>query len=306
LYFIRAVDFSTLQRSVIRNLSALLSSLFDCKLLKNHPMDAQRKGARSISEIPKSTIEALNRGEIASANLVEWLAIDQVKLVEYVLQSNDLSQWFPEVSERVAQLKKPTVNTIGKAIGEAFAQRFASGQQLDVLQRLSEHPADAVRIWMAYCTSLLPAENLDTRLQAMRGFAADSHFGVREIAWMAMRPFIAAELNLALQLLSPWVYDDNEAIRRFATEATRPRGVWCAHIDALKTRPELAQHLLDPLVEDSSKYVRDSVANWLNDASKTRPDFVRAKCAAWQERYTSEAAAYTCRRALRTLHKSES
>lgn len=269
-------------------------------------MEAQRKGARSISEIPKSTIEALNRGEIASANLVEWLAIDQLKLAEHVLHSNDLSSWFSDVQQSVAQLKKPSVNTIGKAIGEAFAQRFASGQRLDVLHGLSTHPADTVRIWMAYCTSLLPAKNLDTQLQAMRVFAADSHFGVREIAWMAMRPFIAAELSLALQLLAPWVYDDNEAIRRFATESTRPRGVWCAHIDALKAQPELAQHLLDPLVEDPSKYVRDSVANWLNDASKTRPDFVLTKCAAWQERYTSAAAAYTCRRALRTLHKSKS
>lgn len=266
-------------------------------------MEAHRTGARSISEIPKTILDALNRGEIASANLVEWLAIDQLRLAEHVLHELDLSSWLPDISSRVNQLKKPSVNTIGRAIGESLALLILNNQRSDVRTTLAQHPADTVRIWMAYCTSHLPYDSLNAQLNAMRVFAADPHFGVREIAWMAMRPFIAAELDLSLQLLTSWVCDPDEAIRRFATEATRPRGVWCAHIERLKNEPEIAQHLLDPLVEDPSKYVRDSVANWLNDASKTRPDFVQNLCESWHKRYTSKEAAYTCRRALRTVNK---
>jgi 3-methyladenine DNA glycosylase AlkC len=266
-------------------------------------MEPQRTGARSISEIPKNIHEALNRGEIASANLVEWLAVDQQRLLEHVLLGLDLAIWLPVINSRVVALKKPSVNTIGRAVGETFADLVQTNARADVLNKLRQHPADTVRIWMAYCTSRLSYHNLNARLEAMRIFAADTHFGVREIAWMAARPYIAAELDLSLQLLTPWVFDRDEAIRRFATEATRPRGVWCAHIDRLKAEPELALHLLDPLVEDPSKYVRDSVANWLNDASKTRPDFVQSVCARWRESYTSIEAAYTCRRALRTLNK---
>jgi 3-methyladenine DNA glycosylase AlkC len=267
-------------------------------------METQRTGARSISEIPKNIREALNRGEIASANLVEWLAVDQQRLLEHVLSGLNLSMWLPVINARVVALKNPSVNTRGRAIGETFADLVQTNARADVLSKLRQHPADSVRIWMAYCTSALSYDNLNARLEAMRTFATDAHFGVREIAWMAMRPFITVELDLSLQLLAPWVLDRDEAIRRFATEATRPRGVWCAHIDRLKAEPELALHLLDPLVEDPSKYVRDSVANWLNDASKTRPDFVISVCARWRECYTSKEAAYTCRRALRTLNKS--
>ena len=36
--------------------------------------------------------------------------------------------------------------------------------------------------------------------------------------------------------------------------------------------------ILEPLKSDYSKYVRNSVGNWLNDASKTQSGFVRKLC----------------------------
>ncbi len=103
----------------------------------------------------------------------------------------------------------------------------------------------------------------------MRRFAADPHFGVREIAWMAVRDAVIGSLDESLALLQPWVSDADPNIRRFASELTRPRGVWCAQIEALKAEPWRALPLIEPLRADSSRYVQNSVANWLNDASKT-------------------------------------
>jgi 3-methyladenine DNA glycosylase AlkC len=138
-----------------------------------------------------------------------------------------------------------------------------------VAHRLATHASDVARCWAAQWVTLsgLP---LPAQLEAVRRFAADPHFGVREIAWMAVRDAVIASLDEALALLQPWVFDADPNIRRFASELTRPRGVWCAQIEALKAEPWRALPLIEPLRADGSRYVQNSVANWLNDASKTQ------------------------------------
>lgn len=51
-------------------------------------MTEKRKGARSIKDIPGNILEQLNCGAIETANLMEWLAVDQRLLLENVLRQN--------------------------------------------------------------------------------------------------------------------------------------------------------------------------------------------------------------------------
>ena len=63
--------------------------------------------------------------------------------------------------------------------------------------------------------------------------------------------------------------------------------------------------LLEPVRSDTSRYVQNATANWLNDASKSRPDWVRAVCDRWAEQSPTKETAWIVNRGLRTLRKKE-
>jgi 3-methyladenine DNA glycosylase AlkC len=149
-----------------------------------------------------------------------------------------------------------------------------------------------------------PALSMNERPAGARRFAADPSMNVREIAWSSYRPYIAAELDTALSLLLDWVRDADANLRRCAIESTRPRGVWCAHLNALKDEPSKALPLLEAVRADASRYVQLSVANWLNDASKHQPDWVRATAERWLAESPCGETRWIVNHALRTLRKS--
>ena len=73
-----------------------------------------------------------------------------------------------------------------------------------------------------------------------------------------------------------------------------------AQIDALKAEPWRAVYLLEPLKADTSRYVQNSVANWLNDAAKSHPVFVRDLLTRWQTESPTAATGYIVRRGMRS------
>ncbi|MFN9109610.1 MAG: DNA alkylation repair protein [Bacteroidota bacterium] len=251
--------------------------------------------------MPKNILEQLNLGEIASANLVEWLAIDPLLLLENVLKQTKRNHYFNHISTEIYQLSKRTVNTVNETIGTTILNLTQEHKDDELIHLITNHPSDAVRCWAAYTVGKNDLLTISEKLKNIKPFATDDHFGVREIAWMAVRPSIAEELNESIRLLSTWTLSPNAYIRRFATEATRPRGVWCSHIEALKNNPEIGLTILEPLKSDPEKYVQDSVANWLNDAGKSKPEFVIEICMHWKKISKTKETAYIIKRACRSI-----
>ncbi|MSR53632.1 MAG: DNA alkylation repair protein [Gemmataceae bacterium] len=170
---------------------------------------------------------------------------------------------------------------------------------------LIEHASDTVRGWAAYMIGLAPGLSLTERFTLIRPLANDLHFGVREWAWMPLRVHIAGDLPRAIKLLEPWVHDDSLFLRRFASEATRPCGVWTEHITELKENPRLGLPILKPLRADPEKYVQDSVSNWLNDAAKSKPDWVRDLVEGWADGCEDRNTLRICKRSVRSIHHDE-
>ena len=265
---------------------------------------ANRTGAQRRSEIPPAVLAGLNAGELESVNLVEWLAIDMPTLLRNVAPEVGLADEAAALGAAADALAGLGIVKREKGIGAAlFRALDGHPDRAAIFEALAAHTSDMVRAWAAFV--LLADERLTQpeRLAATRRFAADPAVGVRECAWDSFRPYLVQDLSAGLILLEAWVRDTDPNIRRFASEVTRPRGVWTPHIPALKDDPQQALGLLEPLKSDPSRYVQNSVANWLNDASKSQPDWVQAVCARWLDELPTKETAYIVKRALRTLRK---
>ncbi|MCC9064655.1 DNA alkylation repair protein [Flavobacterium piscisymbiosum] len=266
-------------------------------------IETKRKGSRSAKDIPTSILNQLNKGEIETANLVEWLAVDQKLLLENVLKQLNLNQYIEPIINSINSLQKQTVNTINETIGNGLLEMVTQESDAKILDTIQSHQSDLVRCWATYIIGHNTNLTIAEKLTQIKPFAADKHFGVREISWLAIRPELIKNLDESLAILSKWTNHTDENVRRFASEATRPRGVWSEHIEKLKQNPELGLVILEHLYSDSSKYVQNSVANWLNDVSKTKPQFVLNICAKWQEKSASKETIYIIKKALRTIEK---
>ncbi|WP_339108549.1 HEAT repeat domain-containing protein [Thioclava sp. GXIMD4216] len=245
-----------------------------------------------MSDIAPERLAALNAGEIEAATLTECLAVDFARLMQAS---------FPEIDQS-------SINEMDAAQTQGITRRMVLAARIlhdqlgaDASTRLIDHPSDTVRGWACFALGTRDDMVLATKLDVIRPLADDEHFGVREWAWLALRPEIAAQIDAAICYLTPWVTDPSARLRRFACESTRPRGVWCSHIKPLREDPARALRLLAPLRADPAKYVQDSVGNWLNDAAKDRPDWVRALCRDWENMSPAPETARIVKRALRNI-----
>ncbi|MCE5169043.1 DNA alkylation repair protein [Paenibacillus profundus] len=265
-----------------------------------------RKGASKAADIPEEVLELLHQGALESVNLTEWLAVDHVILLRHVLPEVGLHKLVQPLELKINQLKQNSTMKIIPFIAEAIRVELQECNPQDftaAINFLSAHRSDSVRCWVTYMIGLNEELSLEEKLVQMKPFAADKHFGVREIGWMAVRESIIRDLPAAISLYRSWVTDSDANVRRFAIESTRPRGVWCKHIEQLKLEPELALPLLECVNSDPAKYVQDSVGNWLNDASKAKPDWVLQVCDDWLRASDTKETRRIVAKAKRTLAK---
>ena len=119
----------------------------------------------------------------------------------------------------------------------------------------------------------------------------------------AIRDFINSFPKETLAALNEWSKSDNYHQRRLASEGTRPLLPWAKRVDLASSK---VVPILNRLHGDQTRYVTRSVANHLNDISKSDPDLVLKLLKGWhkQSKQESKELAFMTRHSLRTLIKN--
>lgn len=200
--------------------------------------------------------------------------------------SGVLRQFLPSDFRQAAPL---LVQTMGQPMGlDARGEPVASG---DVISSFYHLPH-----------SMYIAEHgLDHLPEAMQAqHALTQRFTVE----FSLRPFLQAHKQATLAHLSEWASDPSAHVRRAVSEATRPRLPWAARLLDFVRDPSPVLPLLTRLRDDSSSYVRRSVANHLNDIGKDHPELLTDTARQWLDDAPVPASRQALlRHALRTAIK---
>ncbi len=140
-------------------------------------------------------------------------------------------------------------------------------------------------------------ENLECALEALEAIT------MRFSAEYAIRSFINTFPEQTFDKLNNWCEHKHYHVRRLACEGTRPKLPWGKNI---QTPIEQALPILDVLHADTTRFVTRSVANHLNDISKSQPDVVVQLLEKWrkEKRQNPKELEFITKHALRTLIKN--
>jgi len=120
-------------------------------------------------------------------------------------------------------------------------------------------------------------------------------------AEFAVRHFLKADFDHTIEVMAGWAADPDPAVRRLASEGSRPRLPWSFNLTRLIEDPSPVRPILDRLCRDPDASVRKSVANHLNDISKDHSGLMLDWVSDWD--LSDERSAWIAKHAARSLIK---
>lgn len=200
---------------------------------------------------------------------------------------------------------KERVGLLAERINRALHGRDFPTKVRIFLKALSQGDSDPVGLqgFLVWPLSSLIAqeglEHFDVSLSALKETTK------RFTAEFDIRPFLEKDERRCLRLLEAWAHDPDPRVRRLVSEGTRPLLPWGKKLAAFQKDPGKTLHLLEKLRFDEDLSVRKSVANHLNDHSKTHPDWLVDLMSLWKKTDPRhEGVAWIVRHGSRTLIKS--
>lgn len=188
---------------------------------------------------------------------------------------------------------------LADALAQALPKDFEAAADIllkSVDVRLAEESASPMASFLYLPHTLFVAhyglDHFETAMQAQHLLTQ------RFTAEFSMRSFLQHRREATLARLAVWTQDPSEHVRRLVSESVRPRLPWAPRLRDFQADPEPVLRLLDALKDDSSLYVRRSVANCLTDIGKDNPDAMFATLRRWSHEAPPERR-WLIRHALR-------
>lgn len=169
--------------------------------------------------------------------------------------------------ELKARMRKITVN-LGKYLPQDYEQAIGILNQV-----AAGYPAGFNDSALMYFPDFVEVYGQDERHWDLSMDAIERYTQL-STGEFAVRPFIIRHEGRMMQQMAAWAAHENEHVRRLASEGCRPALPWGQALPGFKKDPMPVLAILEQLKTDPSPYVRKSVANNLNDISKTHPDLV--------------------------------
>lgn len=215
--------------------------------------------------------------------------------IQAVYPQFNISQFVKSImTEDWDQLElKARTRRISEVLGQCLPASYP--EALDILFQISDDCKHLAYLFLPDFVEVHGQDEVhwDHSMEALARFTSGSS------AEFAVRVFILSHPEKMMKQMTTWAKNEDEHIRRLASEGCRPRLPWGQSLPVFKNDPSLILPILELLKDDPSLYVRKSVANNLNDIAKDHPDLVVQIAKRWQGK--SERTDWIIRHACRTL-----
>ena len=168
-----------------------------------------------------------------------------------------------------------------------------------ITQKLQATGAGNQALQYMFIPDYIEKYGIDHFEESVKAFEKVTQFTSCEFA---VRPFIVKYPELMMAKMLEWSQHENQHVRRLASEGSRPRLPWAMALPDFKRNPNPILPVLENLKQDSSEYVRRSVANNLNDIIKDHPEVVLGIMKKWAG--LGKETDYILKHGCRTLLKS--
>lgn len=199
---------------------------------------------------------------------------------------------------------KQRMRQISTVLGKHLPNDYEKALRI-IDQVLATYPQDFNDFTLMYFPDFVEVHgqkdsDWDLSIQALQTYTCSSS------SEFAVRPFIINNQSKMMQQMLVWSKHENAHVRRLASEGCRPRLPWGQALTCFKQDPHPIIPILENLKADDSLYVRKSVANNLNDISKTHPALVEKIAFDWygKNQLTNWIVKHGCRTLLKKGHKN--